>query len=148
MKALLAVSLLVGPIGFFPALAHSADQVPVTVGTNASTVAGADAAVGSGAFTLTIEAPAEVKELLERNLDVLRYRELADLSDSELARLMLAADKDVRDLLATQGYFSPKLALEPPVSPAGTVSRSLTLRVEPGRSANTPRVRMGAFKGR
>ena len=142
MKALLAVSLLVGPIGFFPALAHSADQVPVTVGTNVSTVAGADAAVGSGAFTLTIEAPAEVKELLERNLDVLRYRELADLSDSELARLMLAADKDARDLLATQGYFSPKLALEPPVSPAGTVSRSLTLRVEPGEPTEVTTVKL------
>lgn len=100
MKALLAASLLVGPLGLLPALAQTPAEVPVTVG--AST--GVDAPVGSGAFTLTIEAPDDIKELLEHNLDVLRYRELLDLSDSELARLLLAADKDARDLLATQGY--------------------------------------------
>jgi len=115
-----------------PALALTPAEVPLTVGTAAGAIANTDAPVGSGAFTLTIEAPTEIKDLLERNLDVLRYRALLDLSDSELARLLLAADKDARDLVATQGYFSPTVMLEPPVSPAGAVSRTLTLRVEPG----------------
>ena len=132
MKALLATLSLVGPLGLMPALALTPAEVPLTVGTAAGAIANTDAPVGSGAFTLTIEAPTEIKDLLERNLDVLRYRALLDLSDSELARLLLAADKDARDLVATQGYFSPTVMLEPPVSPAGAVSRTLTLRVEPG----------------
>ncbi len=138
MKALLAASLLVGPLGLLPALALTPAEVPVTVGTTAGT----DGPVGSGAFTLKIEAPAETKVLLERNLDVLRYRELMDLSDSELARLLLAADKDARDLLATQGYFSPTVTLEPAVSAAGAVSRVLTLRVEPGEPTEITTVKV------
>ncbi len=128
MKALVAALLLVGPLGLLPALAVPLADDPLNTGSTAS----ADAPAGSGAFTLKIEAPAEVRELLERNLDVLRYRALTDLSDSELARLLLAADKDARDLVATQGYFSPTVTLEPAVSSAGAVSRTLTLRVVPG----------------
>ena len=142
MKALLAVSLLVGPLGLLPALALTPSQTPVTAG--AST--GVAPAEGMGAFTLSIEAPEEIKDLLERNLDVLRYRELLDLSDSELARLLLAADKDARDLLATLGYFSPTVTLDPPVSAAGTVSRSLTLRVEPGEPTEISTVKIN-FSG-
>ena len=142
MKALLAVSLLVGPLGLLPALALTPSQAPVTVG--AST--GVAPAEGTGAFTLSIEAPEEIQDLLERNLDVLRYRELGDLSDSELTRLLLAADKDVRDLVATQGYFSPTVTLKPPVSPTGTVSRTLTLQVAPGEPTVVKEVKV-SFKG-
>ena len=127
MKALLA-ALLVGPLGLLPALAFSMTDDPL----KGETTAGSDAPAASGAFTLTIDAPAEIKALLERNLDVLRYRALRDLSDSELARLMLAADKDARDLVATQGYFSPTVSLQPAVTPSGAVARALTLRVDPG----------------
>ena len=142
MKALAAAFLLVGPLGCLPALALPfADDA-----LSGATTAGANAPAGSGTFTLQIEAPADIKDLLERHLDVLRYRSLGDLSDSELARLMLAADKDARDLVATQGYFSPTVTLSPPVSPEGAVSRALTLQVVPGEPTEVKDVKL-SFTG-
>ena len=124
MKAILAALLLMGPLGLLPALAQTSPP-------DAMTALGSSAK-GDGAFTLAIDAPGEVREVLERNLDVLRYRGLNDLSDSELARLLLAAEQDARELVATLGYFSPTITVEPPVSPSGAVPRSLRLRVVPG----------------
>ena len=124
MKALLAALSLIGLWGLSPALA-------LTLTPDATTTLGTSAQ-GAGAFTLTIDAPDEVRDMLERNLDVLRYRDLGDLSDSELARLLLAAEQDARGLMATLGYFSPTITVDPPVSASGAVSRSLTLSVVPG----------------
>ncbi len=124
MKAILAALLLISPWGLIPALAQSSPtDAPFPLSSSAQ---------GAGAFTLAIDAPDEVREVLERNLDVLRYRGLADLSDSELARLLLAAEQDARGLLATLGYFSPTITVEPPVSVSGAVSRTLKLSVVPG----------------
>lgn len=89
-------------------------------------------APGEGAFTLVIDAPDEVRDLLERNLDVLRYRGLSDLSDGELSRLLLSAAQDARDLVATLGYFAPTVTVEPPWSGQGAVPRQLKLSVQPG----------------
>lgn len=126
MRALhvLLAALLIGPLGLNAVVAQTPLADPlVSLGATAP---------GDGAFTLTIEAPTEVRSLLERNLDVLRYRSLADLSDSELARLLLSAEQDARELVATLGYFAPVITVEPPVTPAGTVSRNLRMRVVPG----------------
>lgn len=84
------------------ALAQSSSPRPDT--PNAPTTAS-----GVAAFTLDINAPVEVRELLLRHLELMRYRELGDLSDSELDRLLLAAHQDALNLLATLGYFSPQL---------------------------------------
>jgi translocation and assembly module TamA len=124
MKATLGALLLMGLLGLLPALAQplpSDSIVPAGPSTKAD-----------AAFTLVIEAPDDVREMLERNLDVLRYRDVSDLSDGELARLLLAAEQDARELVATMGYFSPAITIEPPVSASGAVSRKLKLRVVPG----------------
>lgn len=124
MKALLAALLLISPWGLRAALAQtSPPDTPFPLST---------AAQGEGAFTLAIDAPDEVRAVLERNLDVLRYRGLSDLSDSELARLLLTAGQDARELVATLGYFSPTITVDPPVSASGAVSRNLRLSVVPG----------------
>lgn len=80
------------------------------------------------AFDLVIRAPDALRQLLERHLELRRYREVSDLDDAELARLVVLADKDVRELLATQGYFSPdvKIAREPGPRP------NLVVTVQPG----------------
>ena len=124
MKAFLAALLLIGPWGLMPAFAL---PPPSDATTSLST-----SAQGAGTFTLAIDAPDEVRQVLERNLDVLRYRGLSDLSDSELARLLLAAEQDARELVATLGYFSPTITVDPPVSASGSVSRNLKLSVVPG----------------
>jgi translocation and assembly module TamA len=73
----------------------------------------------AGAFTLTVAAPNDIKPLLERHLELQRYRELTDLSDDELARLMRQAEQDARSLVATLGYFSPTITVTRQATDAG-----------------------------
>lgn len=109
-----------------------AQVAPEAAGAPAPALALAPAPASDAAFTLRIQAPDDVRQLLERNLDVLRYREQRDLSDGEMARLLIAAEKDARELLATMGYFSPVLAFDPPVNRSGVSARQLVLTIAPG----------------
>ncbi|MFC5498027.1 autotransporter assembly complex family protein [Caenimonas terrae] len=62
-------------------------------------------------FDLEIRAPAPAKDLLERHLDLRRYREVPDLDEAELARLAMLAERDARELLGTLGYFTPTVTI-------------------------------------
>lgn len=95
------------------------------------------------AFDLVVRAPDEVRELLEQHLELRRYREVTDLDDAEIARLVVLADKDARELLATQGYFAPevRIAREP-----GPPRPRLVVSVEPGERATVSEVDIG-FEG-
>lgn len=86
----------------------------------------------SAAFAVDIQAPEAVREVLERHLELLRYRELTDLSDEELARLLVAARNNVQDLVATMGYFSPTIDIDPPEEGRRGAERRVKLRVTPG----------------
>ena len=93
------------------------------------------------AFNLTIEAPDDVRDLLERHLELLRYQTLTDLSDNELARLLEAAQQNTQDLLATLGYFAPDIQIER-VPASATPTRAVTLRVKPGEPTLVSDVRI------
>ncbi len=123
MKWLLAGALLAGAHASSLAQDLSPQSEPLS-----AAVAPAQPAF---AFDLVIEAPDDVRELLGRHLELLRYRELTDLSDSELRRLLLEATENTRDLLATLGYFSPDIKFEllPDSSAPG---RRVKLTVVPG----------------
>lgn len=85
------------------------------------------------AFTLDIRAPDTVRALLERHLELQRFRQQEDLQDSELERLLAAAETDARELLATQGHFAPTLRTTLTQAPAGAPApRAIVLTVEPG----------------
>jgi translocation and assembly module TamA len=94
------------------------------------------------AFELVVRAPDPLRELLERNLELRRYREVPDLDDAEIARLIVLAEKDARELLATQGYFAPQLriAREPGTPP------TIAVNVEPGPQARVSDVNL-EFEG-
>ncbi len=79
--------------------------------TDTANASQADPSPASHAFEVDIRARDDVKAYLERHLDLLRYRTLADLDDTELERLSVAADTNTRDLLATLGHFSPKVTI-------------------------------------
>ncbi|HET8748599.1 MAG TPA: BamA/TamA family outer membrane protein [Ramlibacter sp.] len=100
------------------------------------------AAAWAQAFDLVVRAPDALRELLERNLELRRYREVSDLDDAEIARLIVLADKDARELLATQGYFAPqvRIAREP-----GPRTR-LVVEVEPGERTRVTDVQI-QFEG-
>lgn len=93
---------------------------------------GLPATAPAAAFQLDIQAPDDIRQLLERHLELLRYRELADLNDSELARLLTAAQQNTRDLVATLGYFSPDIRIDMPAADSSPAARVVKLTVAPG----------------
>jgi translocation and assembly module TamA len=73
---------------------------------------GADSAIT--AFDIAIRTPPpfnDLRELVERHIELQRYRAVTDLDDSELARLIVLAEGNVRNLVGTLGYFSPDIRI-------------------------------------
>jgi translocation and assembly module TamA len=97
---------------------------------------------GAPLLTLRVDAPGDLRALLQNNLDLARLAHLADdsdrandgVGDTELARLIGAAPAQVRALLETEGYFDPVVQVrrEPGTPPVVQVS------VQPG-----PRTQVG-----
>ena len=96
----------------------------------------------SPAFTLDIQAPDAVRQLLGRHLEIQRYEVLADLSDAELQRLMFGAQVQARDLVATLGYFSPDVAVRVERGAQPNAQRVVVLTVEPGAPTQVSQVRL------
>lgn len=91
---------------------------------------------------IEIDAPGELKALLEKHLDLVRLGSMArdDVDDTEWARLIDASPAQVRALLQTEGYFSPQVRIErEPGRAAGQADR-VQLRVEPGPRARVSRL--------
>jgi len=107
--------------------------------------AGAARAEGP-AFDLVVQAPQPLRELLDRHLELGRFRAVADLDEAELARLITLADRDARELLATQGHFAPKITITREPAGAATPRPRLLVRVEPGEPARVTDVRI-TFEG-
>lgn len=68
-------------------------------------------ATAAPAFELEVHASDEIKQLLLRHLDLQRYRDMPDLSDEELDRLLALARADAQKLVATLGYFDPAIEI-------------------------------------
>jgi translocation and assembly module TamA len=82
------------------------------------------------AFDIRIEAPSDIEPLLEKHIALQRYRAVSDLDDAELARLIVLAETDVRELVATQGYFSPDIRITREAAPGQRPV--IVVAVEPG----------------
>lgn len=96
------------------------------------------------AFVIDVQAPDDIKDLLMRHLELQRYRELTDLSDDELARLLRQAQEDARRLVGTLGYFSPVIAMAHRPTPGGPPV--VTITVTPGEATRITQVTI-AFTG-
>jgi translocation and assembly module TamA len=94
------------------------------------------------AFDIVVRAPDPLRELLERNLELRRYREVSDLDDAEVARLIVLAEKDARELLATQGYFAPQVR----IAREGGARTTLVVTAEPGERTRVAEARI-EFEG-
>ncbi|MEO7390560.1 MAG: BamA/TamA family outer membrane protein [Ramlibacter sp.] len=100
-----------------PVAAQTAPTAPTTV---------PDA--GGPSFDIEIHAPQQVKALLERHLELRRYREVTDLDDVELARLVTITERNVRELVGTLGYFSPNIRVTRDPGARATI----VIAVDPG----------------
>lgn len=56
-----------------------------------------------------IVAPPALAKLLQANLDIVRWSARPDVTPDQLAQLYLTAPQQIETLLATAGYFSPKV---------------------------------------
>lgn len=80
-------------------------------------------------YEVKIDAPAEMRALLENNLDLLRWRGNARIDADQLQRLYRAAPLQVKTLLATEGYYTPTISQR--LDKSGPLWR-VDLTVEPG----------------
>jgi translocation and assembly module TamA len=87
------------------------------------------------AYEVEIEAPRSLREALERDLDLMRWREAEDPPDAELlARLARESEAQARDILATRGYVAAEVrarlfAEETPMRVLVSVKRGEVVRV-------------------
>ncbi len=63
-------------------------------------------------YQVEIEAPPPLKTLLQKHLDIIKWRESPRMTPTEWQRLSLAATQNIKDLLATEGFFSPTITPE------------------------------------
>ena len=77
----------------------------------AGAAAGGDtiAAGRTAAYRLEVRAPAPLRELLLRHLDLARFREQPDISPAEIGRLVAATPAQAQALLETEGYFDARV---------------------------------------
>lgn len=102
-----------------------------------SLLASAAACADEIAFRVQIEAPAALRDLLETHLDVVRRSAEKGLMAAEVRRLYTRAPDQIRQLVATEGYFSPRIdaTLDDGASPW-----QLRFEVDPGQRAVVRRV--------
>ncbi len=98
-----------------------------------------------GAFDIRVEATDEdLRDLVERHNELQRYRAVSDLDATEFARLMALSERDVRNLLGTEGYFTPEVRLRRETGPDG---RPLAvIAIEPGAPTTIRNVKI-EFEG-
>lgn len=58
-------------------------------------------------YRVEIDAPTEIRGMLSQFLEVTRYQDRSDISPQQLQFMLATAPDQVRQLLATEGYFSP-----------------------------------------
>ena len=120
------------------AMLSGCSMFPKTAGTApgpAAAAAAASAPALPSAVRVEIDAPGNLKALLERHLDLVRLGRIdrADVDESEWSRLIDATPAQVRDLLQTEGYFKPTVGME-------RERDSVRLSVDPGQRARIGRV--------
>ncbi|MFC0574347.1 autotransporter assembly complex protein TamA [Paraburkholderia solisilvae] len=104
----------------------------------------AHAAKKRAAYEVNIDAtPRSLRKLLEEHLDLARFAKRDDISSEQFDFLVTATPQQVRDLVATQGYFSPVVRTD-----VRTVDgkRQVAVHVDPGALTKITSIRL-SFQG-
>ncbi|WP_233411754.1 autotransporter assembly complex protein TamA [Paraburkholderia kururiensis] len=98
----------------------------------------------SRVYDVDVEAsPRSVRKLLEAHLDIVRFATRKDISDDQFDFLVTATPQQARDLVATDGYFSPVVRTD--VRTVGGRKR-VTVFVDPGEQTTISSVSL-SFNG-
>ncbi|MBU0751103.1 MAG: autotransporter assembly complex protein TamA [Gammaproteobacteria bacterium] len=80
-------------------------------------------------YDIELDVPAAQRKLLEDNLDLYRWRGSERMSEAQLQRLVGLAPEQVREFLATEGFYSPKVEAR---IASGAGRTTVRLEVVPG----------------
>lgn len=80
-------------------------------------------------YDIELDVPLAQRALLEENLDLYRWRGSERMDETQLRRLVRLAPVQIREFLATEGYYSPVIEAE---IDANGRNRVVKLKVEPG----------------
>ncbi|KVP30076.1 hypothetical protein WK72_18650 [Burkholderia ubonensis] len=80
-------------------------------------------------YDVEIDAPRAIRKLLKSHLDIARFGKRDDVSDDQFDFLVTATPQQVRDLTATEGYFSPVVRTDVRTRDG---KRSVQIAVDPG----------------
>ncbi|MCB5189451.1 autotransporter assembly complex protein TamA [Methylobacillus arboreus] len=87
-------------------------------------------------YSVEIEAPSSVDDLLEEHLEIMRWLKSPRMTTAEWHRLVQATPRNIEDLLATEGYFSPSIEQTLDSSTEGNIiRRRAKFSVKPGDPA-------------
>ncbi|MDR5172799.1 outer membrane protein assembly factor [Methylobacillus flagellatus] len=75
-------------------------------------------------YSVDIDAPSSVDDLLEKHLDIMRWLNSPRMNTAEWHRLLQATPRNIEDLLATEGYFSPTIEQSLESSTEGNTTRN------------------------
>jgi translocation and assembly module TamA len=137
--AAVLMALLVGGCAAFKATPQESTAPAAATGST-------PARAGALGVQIDIVAPADLKALLEKHLDLVRLGKMdrTDVDDTEWSRLIDAAPGQVRALLQTEGYFAPRVGLSrAPQRQAGQPDLVI-LSIEPGERARVSRLTLQA----
>jgi translocation and assembly module TamA len=94
-------------------------------------------------YEVRIDAPGPLRELLEKNLDLVRFRGSERIDREQLQRLVRVAPEQVRTLVATDGYYSPVVTA---TYDREAVKPVVQVKVEPGEPVRVGEVDL-VFEG-
>jgi translocation and assembly module TamA len=81
-------------------------------------------------YQVRIDAPRQIENMLEENLDLMRWRGNPRVDMEQLQRLVKEAPEQAKTFIATEGYYSPKISAGLDTSGSRPVAR---LIVDPGQ---------------
>ena len=93
----------------------------------------ADGQSPTTSFDIAVRTPTgfdRLRTLVEKHISLQRYRAITDLDETELVRLSVLAEQDVRNLVGTLGYFSPDIAITRESSPGNRLT--VVIAIQPG----------------
>lgn len=87
------------------ALAFIAGSVHAQTPTNGSVAA-------SARYIIELDTPSAQRTLLEKHLELYRWQHSEQMDEGQLRRLARQAPEQIRELLATEGYYTPRITVD------------------------------------
>lgn len=84
-------------------------------------------------YSVDIDAPSSVDDLLKTHMEIMRWLNSPRMTSTEWRRLLQVAPRNIEDLLATEGYFSPSIEQSTETNTEGeTIRHRAKFTVQPG----------------